>query len=153
MNMCFIQESEWSAEVSNVRERPANKASRCEDCGAKIEIGQWAQRHEQQEYEDCACECDHNDPDAPIDHEIDHGMTSQFDLCESCVKARTSIRAVEIEAGCRAHKSEPMFGELREAFEADEKYAERVARDYPELVESGWLKRMAGWTGTAIATP
>src|ERR1700722_8291329 len=143
--MCFVQEAEWKAEVSETTEGPKTvDTTRCSECGMGIDIGEWHKHIEMQEYEECH-DCEYGDCDCATKNTEDHecqcdppnyGETFVYDRCEGCEKLLAAIREVEIESGCGEHESVPLLGDLDNQLrnlgdhEERKKYADRFKEKY-----------------------
>lgn len=142
--MCFYNDDyEWSASVHEETEGPAEKATRCYECGEPIAAGQWRRHIYQQEDEECRlCEQEEGfDPEC----QHDYGETFDYDRCEPCDKVLRAIEAVEKDEGCPEYSRQPMLGELRDVFVHPEDgnamaYAERAVAMFPEVATVGWFE-------------
>lgn len=134
--MCFDNDYDWCASVSEVTEGPAEKKCRCEECYSVIEPGQWRKHIWQQEHEECQCDaCQEAEGTSP-DCVPSYGETYDCNICHACVKMLDAVRVVEVSEGCPAYAQQPAFGELweslREISDA-EKYIAKAREMYPEL--------------------
>ena len=166
--MCFVNDDyAWIAEEHTITDGPAAKAVACDECRGVIHAGEWRRLVFMQQYELCqVCEDgdseryvvgdDDEDPPPCPDDEHDFGESCEFVQCERCVKLLAAIKAAELEEGCAEDESQPNYGALLEAmtdrFDGGDVYAEKARQMFPELAESGHLRRMgqefdrsAGW--------
>jgi len=142
--MCFYDDGDWCAMVTDVTEGPADKPTMCIECGAAIAIGENRKHVFQQEEEECLrCEYEElgEDDEPCVQH--DYGNVFECDVCDSCVKVLRAIEAVEIVEGCPVYARQPLFGELRDAIEydSDGRYAARALAMFPELSSVEWLSK------------
>lgn len=156
--MCFVNEPDWYASINEWTEYLAEKETRCDECHCRIQPGELVHHLFQQEHEECHacenCECECPDVD-DFCHECkcekpNFGEDFTYDRCDGCHKFLEAIEESEIEAGCKSWEARPhlcgMLEEIREGDNDDHREAKRYwkkAREmFPELMESGYLKRI-----------
>jgi hypothetical protein len=147
--MCFLNEGDWTASLVEKQDTIAQKETSCDECCTKICVGDPLHTVYMQEHEECGrcdngeCECD-KCCQCP---EPDIGETFSYECCDQCHKFLQAVENAELEAGCDRSDSRPSYGAMHEeirdggAHEA-KKYYTHAARDFPELVQSGYLKEL-----------
>lgn len=155
--MCFVNEGEWNAEVQDESDTTAATKTRCDECYATIEAGEFVHKIYQQEQERCGT-CENGFCDCPKDEggdcvggcqceEPDYGESFDYQRCENCHKFLQSVEAAEIEAGCRIWEARPMLPMMIEdigngGIEEARKYFKKARVMFPELVKSRYLGRL-----------
>lgn len=154
--MCFTNECDWTAEVSNERSEPAEKIVRCDECHRDIQIGATVHHIGQQEYELChacefgECKCAGNTDEDGHEctcEEPEYGETFHYDRCDDCDRFLKAVEAAEIEAGCKPHHAVPlllnMIEDIREGGTGEAKrYWKKAVVMFPELrAYLAWLWR------------
>lgn len=152
--MCFYNDYDWFAEVNETTEGPATAATKCDECGAKIAVGEWRKHVHQQEHECCQiCEDDcSGDFIAPEDrselgtdgkpigeHVCQYGETCEYDRCEACDKMIRAVIAREKREGCPANAQQPnLFTLWEELYEHGDRreYATEAVAMFPELASN-----------------
>lgn len=144
--MCFNNDYDWYADISDVRDWPLGRPTSCHECCAPIGYGDWRRHIFQQEHEECQwCEYEElAEADEPCETH-DYGETFECDLCRDCCKILAAIEAVETDEECPPHARQPAIGELVEAlsYDEDSRYARRAVAMFPELKSSRMLRRYA----------
>src|SRR5688572_30184586 len=148
--MCFYNDYDWYAQVSDSSSGPADTKARCDECGKVINPGDWRYHLDQQE-EECCRTCDEggdnyddDDPQDPLTCEHDFGETFDYDRCDKCDKILKAIEAVEIKEGCPPDARRPRLMELRETFiehSSAPVYAATAIEMYSEVGDVEWLLR------------
>jgi len=167
--MCFDNDHDWYASLSEDTTGPATESQRCDECRTKSAIGETCRRIYQQEHEECRiCENDCSDEfidrgemekllgteddewarsqiETLHDHKHDYGETYEYYCCEACDKVRRAVVAREKQEGCPNDSQQPALGELWEALgEHDDRaeYAKHALAMFPELTGLPWLMRL-----------
>lgn len=149
--MCFINEAEWAAQVSEKTKQTAVMAIKCDECRRQISMGAEYVHIYMQEAE-CCVACENGDCDCDLEGECckcdepDYGQSFDYDCCLECDKFLQAIEAAEIKAGCSQYEARPMLTEMIEALQEGDEFTERryvqeALRMFPELKQSGYL----GW--------
>lgn len=165
--MCFYNDYDWTADV--VVDRIENEGKepppldqggqhfKCEECGALILAGSphryiYQQEHECCQNEDCGI---YTDDELGEDEEgdcrcdkPDLGETFTYRRCMECDKFLTAVERAEHDEGCARDESRPSLGgmicEIQELERvARARYFRRARRDFPELLTTGYFKRLA----------
>lgn len=140
--MCFSNDDyDWTAEISETTNGPADTATHCIECGAAIAAGEYRRNLRQQEYEQCQrCQDEWSDSyDETADAATckhDYGETCDVDTCAACCNLLVAVRSVEQEAGCPEDSQVPRIGELLDSLmEMDDRdrYARRAVEMFPAL--------------------
>jgi len=153
--MCFVNDGDWTARVYEVTQKTSERKRRCQECDQMIQAGIPFWNIWMQEYEEChtctmgKCDCvqeDNNDLCCKCT-EPDHGEEFETWHCQECHKFLEAIREAEIESGCSPYEAQPLCEQMVEAIsntdESDaERYFIKAAVKYPELGDSGYLKRL-----------
>ncbi len=147
--MCFTNNDyDWIANVTEESTATASKDIKCDECRRTIPAGVAYHHIHQQESEWCK-DCENGDCECVGDCcQCEHPSTGEsfdYDRCLDCNKFLQAVENAELAAGCSISDSRPPLGEMRDTiheckYEA-EKYWRQAAKDYPELVKSGYL----GW--------
>ena len=147
--MCFVNDYDWSAEVSDHLAIVEEEDCRCEECGRTIPPGEWHEYVWQREYECCQF-CNDRDVD---DCECDYGETYECRTCRDCCRFRDAVQATELAEGCAAYEALPPYGLLWEGVQEigvreSAKYARTFLRMHPGqkpwLVEK-WREMFSKW--------
>lgn len=139
--MCFYNDYDWSAQIINTTEGPADKPVNCHECPQKIQVGEWRRKIYMQEHELCQlCEDDCSDV---FDEEInkneckhEYGQRYTYYCCQDCDKVLQAVKAHEVEAGCPAYAQQPPLGELWVGLQDSGEghiYAAKAIAMFPEL--------------------
>lgn len=148
--MCFYNDYNWYASVTEETNIPATEPFRCDECGRTMPAGSTRRYVYQQEHETCY-DCDDEDPD----HQHNYGETNEYTSCDECRKMLAAIEIAEIEDGCDPAYSHPgltgMVDAIIESRSDSKKYFQAAAKASPELVSSGylgWLWRRMSWVSS-----
>jgi len=149
--MCFYNDDyDWYADVQDESHVRCEKATGCDECGSKIQVGQWKRHIYQQEEEMCRyCE----DEDS-IEYEkgfdckgdCDFGETSEYDCCVPCMKILAAIYEQEKDEDCPEHSRRPSLGLMwEEAFDSghDDQYVSRILEMFPEVSSHRFVQQTA----------
>lgn len=139
--MCFTSDDgDWTADIQEIDELPAEKPCKCYECGAEIQAGEVRIFCYFQEHENCTeCESGYDTDIEPCpEGECDFGNTECFDVCMSCEKIGRAIEAVETERDCPPGSRRPLYGDLHgELCNLDEderqEYLSRAVAMFPEI--------------------
>ena len=141
--MCFDNSDyEWVASINETTSGCSPLVARCNECGSKIEAGQWRKHVYQQESEECY-RCEELDEGETCD-EHDYGETFEYDCCEMCEKILRAIEQFELRNGCKVYEARPMLGDLKEEINKWNRddaglYAAVAIETYPEVGSVTWL--------------
>ena len=173
--MCFYNDDyEWSASVCETSEADSGPATKCAECGCKIEPHEWRKHIFMQEHEDCqicqdpfsddyidrkAMEAELNDGDADWaaaqlkaldDHTHDYGETYDYDCCRDCDKILQAVEDRETAEGCPVDERRPALGEMQESLMEHEQWAEYAAHAvamFPELAGNEFIRKLQAVEG------
>lgn len=147
--MCFINDYDWYASVTEKTSYPVEKETRCDECDGIIPVGATVHHIYQQEAEECRA-CEFGDCQCVGDccqcAKPDPGETFDYDRCQDCHRFLEAVEAAEVEAGCSIYEARPPLGQMTEKIndggrDEAKKYFKKAAKLHPELVKSGYL----GW--------
>lgn len=158
--MCFYNDYDWTASVTETNDGPADAECRCDECGAKIAVGQWRKHVYQQEHECCQI-CEDNESSEYVaagnyddaveaarlldGHACNYGETCDYNRCESCDKVLRAVKAREEREGCPPNARQPalftMWEELGEHGDA-KAYAQEAVSMFPELAGNRHVVRL-----------
>lgn len=153
--MCFYSDYDWYASVSIITDPVSTKPKRCEECGARIHVGDTYHSVYQQEHEAChsceqgECLC----PDHDVDgheckcEEPDFGEAYAYHCCANCHKFLQGVKSHEVKEGCRPSEALPALTSMIESLSQFEphqitEYAREAARLHPELIANGYMARV-----------
>lgn len=144
--MCFSNEHDWYADVTDESFCRNAGDARCFECGEFIADGDWRYKCHQQEHEDCLiCGVYNDNYDDTVMRDFcehDYGETFDAEICRECLLTLAAIYDLEEIEGCPEDSRQPMFGELLQVLTnewvyGDEfKYRRHALEKYPELVAS-----------------
>lgn len=152
--MCFVQEADWTAEVSHSSEGIADKKTRCDECHEDIGAGEFVFSISQQEHEECdtcydgMCECgEGNCCKCP---EPKFGETFEYRRCRNCHLFLEAVSAAEIESGCKRWESRPLLLQMIDDIgcqnsndrDAAQKYFDKARQMHPAIEANGFLDRL-----------
>ncbi len=155
--MCFYNDDyEWVARVVDDSDVVLSTPSRCQECGRTLEAGETVHNVFQQEHEECGacedglCDCPKDKDEECIDCECedpDYGETFDYDRCQECDKFLKAVYEHEKDENCPPTERQPAYEMMIETisqFERENavKYFRKAARMFPELKQSGYLKRL-----------
>jgi len=171
--MCFYNDYDWCASLSEDTTGPATEPLRCDECSAEIKIGDICRHIYQQEHEECRiCEDDCSEEfidrgemekllgteddewarsqlETLHDHKHDYGETYEYYCCEACDKVRRAVVDREKIEGCPSDAQQPALGELWDALEEHDDghlYADHAIAMFPELAGNERLGRFGRGT-------
>lgn len=116
--MCFIDHSDWYADIYDRSSKPAERPVRCDECHELIGAGQLCHTVFMQQYE-CCLRCGRAGPDSsdPEDRCCcadgpNYGEQYDYLSCDNCYRFLEAVESAELAAGCRPHESRPHLGSL-----------------------------------------
>jgi len=149
--MCFNDDYDWTANVVQEADTLAAAPAKCDECSAKIGVGDWVHTIHMEESEWCM-DCENGDCDCACVGECcqcatpNLGETFDYIRCESCDKFLRAVEATEIEEGCNKYTARPglpMRDDLQGVGRLDAKrYWKKAKAMFPELVASGYLGKL-----------
>lgn len=145
--MCFYNDYDWYAEVTDKSEPEADKDVRCHECRETIKQGSKYVYIFMQEHEECH-NCNDEDEDFPCScEEPNFGGTFEYQRCLNCECFLEAVQEAEKEAGCDYQDSRPGLTAMVEAIrdggkEEAKAYFKKAAKMFPELVTNEYLKRL-----------
>jgi len=123
--MCFVNDYDWFAEICEITTEESDGTIQCCECWGKILKGDKYQRIYMQEHEECS-ECDGDLSGDECEHH--YGESVIDSTCLRCDALREAVKAVEQAEGCAPEDSEPCVGELFEAVESMDGWADYALR-------------------------
>lgn len=142
--MCFDNDYDWMASVCEEESGPAGKRCECNECGKRIEVGEWRHHIYMQEHEECQ-RCEDDGLDACKCETPDYGEDYDYIRCELCDKLLRAVEQHEIDEGCPPYARRPALTELGDTLWQHEQafdYAEKAVGMFPELWDHRFIKSL-----------